>query len=232
MKRNLLKYLGAGVLGSLIPLLDLNAQVVQTNTITFSGTCAVNTGSLSNATAFTSFSSVTVVAGQEAGSYVGTGGTSNVTFNSFTFNPPAASVKPLWTFTANGKTYSFDATSLTNEFQNSMALDIQGSGVAHITGQFDMAGSWVLAVDQSGGLPVVLCTITATNTPIRLGCSWATNICNLILQGPVGSNYVIQVSTNLSSWGPLTNFITTSSPFYFKDSAATNKYRFYRAYVP
>jgi hypothetical protein len=52
----------------------------------------------------------------------------------------------------------------------------------------------------------------------------------LTLQGPVGSNYVIQVSTNLLSWQPLTNFVSTNATMYFLDSSATNyKMRFYRA---
>jgi len=52
---------------------------------------------------------------------------------------------------------------------------------------------------------------------------------NLMLQGPVGSNYVIQVSGDLVDWQTFTNFTSTSWLTYFKDPAATNySCRFYR----
>ena len=70
--------------------------------------------------------------------------------------------------------------------------------------------------------------------PIMLGFGsthpWSTNGFNLTLQGPVGSNYIIQVSTNLVNWQPVTNFTITNSPFSFQDATATNyNRRFYRA---
>jgi hypothetical protein len=56
---------------------------------------------------------------------------------------------------------------------------------------------------------------------------------HLMLQGSVGTNYVIQASTNLVNWTPITNFDLTNSPFYFTDPGATNyKQRFYRATTP
>jgi hypothetical protein len=59
---------------------------------------------------------------------------------------------------------------------------------------------------------------------------WNSNGFNLILNGQLGSNYVIWSSTNLLNWTPLTNFIITNSPINFSDSAATNfNRRFYRA---
>ena len=55
----------------------------------------------------------------------------------------------------------------------------------------------------------------------------------LVLQGPIGSNFTVQASTNLTNWAPITNFELESSPFYFTDSTATNyKWRFYRAFTP
>jgi len=58
---------------------------------------------------------------------------------------------------------------------------------------------------------------------------WTTNGLSLMLQGPVGSNYIIQASTDLINWLAITNFVTTNSPFYFYDPAATNyDHRFYR----
>jgi hypothetical protein len=52
---------------------------------------------------------------------------------------------------------------------------------------------------------------------------------NLMLQGPVGSNYVIQASADLLNWQAMTNFSSANWLTYFNDPAATNyPYRFYR----
>jgi hypothetical protein len=70
--------------------------------------------------------------------------------------------------------------------------------------------------------------------PIVLGFGlpqpWTTNGLSLILQGPMGSNYLIQASTDLLIWLPITNFLNANSPLYFNDPQAGNyKQRFYRA---
>jgi hypothetical protein len=56
---------------------------------------------------------------------------------------------------------------------------------------------------------------------------------NLSLQGAIGSNYLIEASTDLISWSPILYFSTTNSPFYFTDPSATNSsMQFYRAVMP
>ena len=56
-----------------------------------------------------------------------------------------------------------------------------------------------------------------------------TNGFNLMLQGPMGSNYVIQASGDLFNWQTFTNFSSTSWLTYFNDPVATNfPHRFYR----
>jgi len=69
--------------------------------------------------------------------------------------------------------------------------------------------------------------------PVVLGFGSAqpltTNGFNLMLQGTIGSNYVIQASTDLVNWQTITNFVSTTSPVYFSDPAATNfSQRFYQ----
>ena len=69
--------------------------------------------------------------------------------------------------------------------------------------------------------------------PITLGFGsakpWTTNGLYLMLQGTIGPNYVIQATTDLLHWLPITNFASTNSPVYFYDPAATNySRRFYR----
>jgi hypothetical protein len=72
----------------------------------------------------------------------------------------------------------------------------------------------------------------APNVPILGFASpplYAGNL-GLMLQGPVSSNYEIDASTDLFTWLPATNFILTSSPFYFSIPPATNANQgFYRA---
>ena len=53
------------------------------------------------------------------------------------------------------------------------------------------------------------------------------------LQLSTGLNGHIQVSTNLTSWVTLTNFIGTNTTLNFRDAAATNcSHRYYRAVIP
>ena len=52
------------------------------------------------------------------------------------------------------------------------------------------------------------------------------------LQLSPGLNGHIQVSTNLADWTVLTNFVGTNAAATFRDPAATNGTRFYRAVVP
>ncbi|MGB7749605.1 MAG: protease pro-enzyme activation domain-containing protein [Verrucomicrobiia bacterium] len=60
-----------------------------------------------------------------------------------------------------------------------------------------------------------------------------TNGLVFILQLSTGLNGHIQVSTNLTSWTTLTNFVGTNSTITFRDLAATNSnVRFYRAAIP
>ena len=55
----------------------------------------------------------------------------------------------------------------------------------------------------------------------------------LLMLGPVGSNYMIQASTDLNTWAPITNFVPTNSSLYLTDAAATNapSHRYYRAVI-
>lgn len=58
---------------------------------------------------------------------------------------------------------------------------------------------------------------------------WSANGLNLVVQQPVGSNAVIQTSTDLVNWQVLTNFTSAAWLTYFTDSTATNfLYQFYR----
>jgi hypothetical protein len=60
-----------------------------------------------------------------------------------------------------------------------------------------------------------------------------SNSLYLMLQGSIGPDYVIQVSSDLRTWVPITNFISTNSPVYFTiPASSSNQQQFYRALIP
>jgi hypothetical protein len=87
----------------------------------------------------------------ETGVYSGVPLLTTVTFNGFQFNPPVASVTPLWTFNVGLTTYSFDATSVTNFYDATLRQwDIGGNGIAMVTGFSATPGTWNVNLSQSG----------------------------------------------------------------------------------
>jgi hypothetical protein len=53
---------------------------------------------------------------------------------------------------------------------------------------------------------------------------------NLQLVGPANKTYVLQGSTDFTTWVPISTNVPTSSPFTLVDPQAGNfRYRFYRA---
>ena len=56
---------------------------------------------------------------------------------------------------------------------------------------------------------------------------------DLILNGAPGLTYRLEVSSDLKSWTPLTNLLSTGATTYFRDVSATNvAQRFYRVLAP
>jgi hypothetical protein len=104
------------------------------------------------------------------------------------------------------------------------------NGVAYGNGRFVAVG-W----DERVGASVILTSGTFPATPeVSLAPGpapvWSADGMSLALDGPVGSNYVIQASSDLVNWSPILSFNITNSPFYFSDTTATNApARFYRA---
>jgi hypothetical protein len=80
---------------------------------------------------------------------------------------------------------------------------------------------WNCASVVSGSIPPVQVAPTALQ-------SWTASGFTMMLQGPIGSNYLIETSIDLRQWSPLTNIISTNTPFFFHDSQGGNT-RFYRA---
>ena len=95
------------------------------------------------------------------------------------------------------------------------------------------------ALDLGGNFSTTnsLSVISSNTFMLQLGFTnslpMTTNGMTFSLQLSKGLNGHIQVSTNLTSWTTLTNFIGTNSNITFRDLAATNSTRrFYRAATP
>jgi hypothetical protein len=76
-----------------------------------------------------------------------------VTFNGFRFNPPVASVLPLWSLTIGTTVASFDATTVTSLWDTTVGGGewvITGRGMASITGFTDTPGTWTVNLSDSG----------------------------------------------------------------------------------
>jgi len=95
------------------------------------------------------------------------------------------------------------------------------------------------AVDLGGNFSTTntLSVVSSNTFKLQLAFTNAlpmqTNGLVFILQLSTGLDGHIQVSTNLTSWVTLTNFVGTNSTITFRDPAATNSpSRFYRAVIP
>jgi len=108
----------------------------------------INSANLATATSFTVTAPYT---DEETGTYGVVAQNTGVTFNGFVFNPPAASITPLWTFDIGSTVYSFDATSDTSFFNSTLdQWDIGGNGIAMVTGYTPTDGTWNVNLSQSG----------------------------------------------------------------------------------
>jgi len=125
------------------------------------GTVTLNTPSITTSTAITSFGGSTAVATAPGvaptGSFVGTEGAA-VTFvpSGFIFSPilDPNPVSPLWTFTLNGLTYSFDLYTVASSLGVGPSLNLAGTGILSITGSDSAyeatAGTWTFSTTGTG----------------------------------------------------------------------------------
>ncbi|HEU6449353.1 MAG TPA: hypothetical protein VFV23_13030 [Verrucomicrobiae bacterium] len=167
MKTNLESLLWTGIACA---ILGCAATIVQADSITggisFGGTFTVDTPDNLAAADWIQFGNVQVV--DANGNYDGTGGTPldvahSGAFGPITLNPLQSTIIPLWTFQIGNVLYGFDATSVSVPFTSATVLVVEGSGIAHITGFADTAGTWNITANQAGGVTFSFSSSTAVD---------------------------------------------------------------------
>jgi hypothetical protein len=183
-------------------------------TISFKGGASLD-APMGSATAITSFSNITVVADTN-GIYGPLENSQAASWAPFTFAPPGTPVSPLWSCTSNGIAYSFNATSMSVVFSGTNFLDIQGTGIAHITGYADTPGTWVIGVQQFNSAVSfsATTTISPTNVPTIYSYRMTNGNLGMSWNALVGQPYQLQTCTNLGQtiWSNATGVITATNP--------------------
>lgn len=127
-----------------------------TGSIQFGGTSAVASSLSSIGTSYNDWGSPgtdpVVLGGTQSGSYSGVSAGTSATWSPFSFNPPAASVTPLWDMFFGGRNYNFNATSINVLWTDGTHANLEGTGIAHITGYDDTEGSWTASATSQGCL--------------------------------------------------------------------------------
>ena len=118
----------------------------------------------------TTFSLTGAFTTAETGEYalLGVADFTPVNFNGFKFNPPVASVTPLWVFNIGSTSFSFDATSVDSQWVNGVGGGewvITGTGIASITGFTDTPGTWTVNLSDSGNMSVGFDATAAVRQP-------------------------------------------------------------------
>lgn len=195
MKTNSLKKLVGGgvILFAMVAGVVVHGQVYINGSIDFFGGATMN-GSLNTATAFTSF--LGPFGGQPGvlpgatGDYASIPNYSPVTFSTFSFNPPDSNFQ-LWSLSVGSTTYTFDASTVQVDLQNSSFLNLSGTGTALITGFLPTSGNWTIT-DTGGGSAMF--TFGASTTVAGV---------------PEPSVFVLVLSFAVMGWG----FIRTGARF-------------------
>lgn len=176
MKNQIAKSLLLGILSFGLAVLPLKAATYINGDLSFTGGITLN-GPIGSATAITSFFGVLgpgvggpLVNFGPTGDYVGVPAGKAADFSVFTFNPEPVTPFQLWTFSVGAVTYSFDVTSVVLSFQDSHFLNLQGTGIATITGGgtdfLPTAGTWSITDTGTGNSPVfTFGNITAVPEP-------------------------------------------------------------------
>jgi Immunoglobulin domain len=156
----------------------------------------------------------------------------------------ALSLTPLkfnWLF--NGKPI---VTNSNITVQNSALLGLLGIEIGVIseltihTASPTNAGNYSVQIQNGGGsvtsgnasLTVLTNTVSSVVNILSAGTGMTANGFKIQLSGPSGSNYVIQASSDLKNWIPISTNAAPTGSISYTDAAATNlSFRYYRAMI-
>ena len=126
------------------------ADTIPADAISFAGGTTPDNYNFTSATKFVSFNNVVVTSPAPTGAYAPIPVNTAASWNGFSWLTPFSAVKPLWAVSYQGVNYTFDASTVTILQQLANSIALQGTGTAHITGQADAAGTWVLTANSQG----------------------------------------------------------------------------------
>ncbi len=159
--------------------------------------------------------------------------------------PPTITAQPQSLTVAAGSSATLSVTA-TNPLPLRYQWQVNGTPLLNATNatlifnpvQVSNAGNYIVVVANDGAsITSDVAVLAVTNPPSVLsiiGTGGATsNGFAFRLSAAIGSTYIIQASTNLQDWSPISTNIATNSSFILTDLASTNySKRFYRAVVP
>lgn len=102
------------------------------------------------------------------------------------------------------------------------------------------AGNYSVQIQNGGGsvtsgsasLTVLTNTVSSVVNILSAGTEMTANGFKIQLSGPAGSNYVIQASSDLKNWIPISTNAAPTGSISYTDTAATNlSFRYYRAMI-
>ena len=151
-------------------------------------------------------------------------------YQSIVVSPPTISMQPTNNnVSPNGSvTLNVSATGSGLSYQWRLnGTNISGATLASYTITNVTAtnvGVYTVVVSNAGG--------SVTSQAAIVGTTAIQMFVGVIVNGPLGTNYLIQATSNLlSSWTTLTNVALPSQPYIYIDySSPTNRQQFYRAY--
>jgi len=140
-----------------------------------------------------------------------------------------------WIF--NGKQIKKNHTTVVN-----VVIPLVGTVSTLTLDDIDSSSEGTYSVEVKNGVG----SVTSSNAALVVLTTTVSNVVNIVsagtgmlangfqihLSGPPGSNYVIQASSDLKNWTPISTNAAPTGSVSYTDAAATNlSYRYYRAII-